>query len=158
MMRISEKTEKIFTRAQQGVSNSFAGGMQKGMPPILRCGGIAGEIQELTLCMTDAAGKQFQMQGPELLGDDSTLFLVDLHKGKVRFSVVVDGNEATSEDQAGSFGYLRAVAVQRLGMPFAISAEWDQRIDQVEEVNSLLSGSDNAFIEHVRGLIRLEGK
>lgn len=155
-MNISEKSEKIFSKAQRGSADSFVGGIQKGVPPIIRCGGIAGEIQELSLHVTDKDGTSFQMHGLELLGDDSTMFLIDRSKGIVRFSLIIDGNEVTSEDQDGSYGWLRVIAVQRLGVPFAILAEWDQRIGQAEAINTLLSGSDSAFVQHAYGLIRLE--
>jgi hypothetical protein len=154
-MNCSAKAEAIFSRAQRGISNSFVGGIQKGIPPTIHSGGICGEITEFELLVLDANGKRFQMREPVLLGEENTLFLIDQNEGNIRFSLIVDGCEMTAEEQIGSCGWLRIIAMQRLGVPFAILAEWDQRPDR-EPINSMLSGADDAFIQHVHALIRLK--
>jgi hypothetical protein len=145
MNNYSTIASDLFDRVQHGKENSFAACWQKGLPGIIRCGNVSGEILKATVSFT--AADVYRTTFNELIqpGADNTILLVSRRNGKAHFSLMVDRMEVLNSEADGVTGVLSVIASQSSGKGFAVVAFWAPGEENTPS-SFLLAGSDKDFI------------
>ncbi|MEA5039023.1 MAG: hypothetical protein VB086_04215 [Clostridiaceae bacterium] len=142
-MNYSNLTLDLFDRIQGGKENYFAICWQRGIPGMVRCGNIAGEIVMATVSLSASNGSHSVLTEATQPGKDNTYIFVGRKNNQALYSLLVDGIETLSSESI-TIGSLSVVAKQNSEKCFAIIAFWAPSNDGSNSF--LLAGSDDNFV------------